>query len=166
MANWKHIAVGVALLVLLGVAVKSDNRTLIAPHFAWSEVDPTGLGAKRPAVAANLALVAQKAERLRAAASAFLAKDCPLTVTPHGGYDPPEGFADGYHRKSPTSQHHSGSALDLYTPDGFTLEGWHALAQQQHAKEGGGLGLYPWGVHVDVRKDVAFWQETDPAADA
>ena len=69
----------------------------------------------------------------------------------------------------PRSQHVLGRAMDLHVPRGMTLEDFHrAVRQTATLHEGiGGVGLYPWGAHVDVRprkgtgpsahRDYAYW---------
>lgn len=70
----------------------------------------------------------------------------------------------------PRSQHVLGRAMDLHVPAGMTLERFHDVAVRAATvhEDIGGLGLYPWGVHVDVRprrgtggqahRDYAFWR--------
>lgn len=52
------------------------------------------------------------------------------------------------------SQHVEGRALDLYPPDGWTLDQFWQLAHAMATDEASavyGLGLYPTFVHMDVR---------------
>ena len=52
------------------------------------------------------------------------------------------------------SQHIYGIAADVQTPEGFTPEELYVIAEQAGAD---GIGLYSWGVHVDVRGYPARW---------
>ncbi len=160
----KTALVFAATMVIGAILLSPGEADKPGAHYSWYDVDPTGKGKKDPVVAAALRLTVQKIERLRARVSDFLGHDTHLKVTPHGGFDPPiEGFDDGYHRKSPTSQHHFGTALDVYTPAELSTQEFHDLARAQHKAEGGGLGLYPWGVHVDTRKSAYTWVEAATA---
>ena len=56
---------------------------------------------------------------------------------------------------SPSSRHLTGEALDLYTPRTMSLADFHArvmeLANGPLRSSIGAVGLYDWGVHVDIR---------------
>ncbi|WP_349213696.1 D-Ala-D-Ala carboxypeptidase family metallohydrolase [Phascolarctobacterium faecium] len=52
------------------------------------------------------------------------------------------------------SQHVYGIAADVQTPPGLTPEELLRVAEQAGAD---GIGLYTWGVHVDVRGYAARW---------
>lgn len=52
------------------------------------------------------------------------------------------------------SQHIYGTAADVQTPEGMTPIELFELAQDCGAD---GVGLYDWGVHVDVRGYKATW---------
>lgn len=52
------------------------------------------------------------------------------------------------------SQHIKGTAADVQTPEGMTPIELFELAQDCGAD---GVGLYDWGVHVDVRGYKATW---------
>ena len=52
------------------------------------------------------------------------------------------------------SQHVFGIAADVQTPEGLTPEQLYVLAERAGAD---GIGLYEWGVHVDVRGYPARW---------
>jgi hypothetical protein len=68
------------------------------------------------------------------------------------------------------SQHVEGRAIDLLTPPWLTLPQFWDLARA-HAKRPGsrtrGIGLYPWGVHLDIRPSIRLitWYGTRPDAD-
>lgn len=63
----------------------------------------------------------------------------------------------GHNRKiggSPKSQHLHGLALDLAPPSGWTqIQMYRAIAQSGLVL---GLGVYDWGVHVDLRPTAAL----------
>lgn len=52
------------------------------------------------------------------------------------------------------SQHIYGRAADVQVPDGMTVYELYDIAEQAGAD---GIGIYPWGVHVDVRGYPARW---------
>lgn len=56
------------------------------------------------------------------------------------------------------SQHMHGMAADLLIPNGWTPERLAELAETVPLFHGGGIGIYPTWVHVDVRKDRARWR--------
>lgn len=58
-----------------------------------------------------------------------------------------EGGVDG-------SYHTLGAAADVATPPGLTPEKLAEYAEQAGAD---GIGIYTWGVHVDVRGYAARW---------
>ena len=47
-----------------------------------------------------------------------------------------------------------GCAADLLTPDGWDVDSFASLAKSCGAD---GIGLYPWGIHVDTRGYEATW---------
>ena len=62
------------------------------------------------------------------------------------------------------SQHLLGRAMDLHTPSRMTASEFRNIVREiaENDHRIGGLGLYDWGVHVDVRDrkadgDYAFW---------
>jgi hypothetical protein len=54
------------------------------------------------------------------------------------------------------SQHLYGTAADLQTPAGWT-PAQLALIAREIMPDWGGVGIYPWGIHVDVRDTKADW---------
>lgn len=54
------------------------------------------------------------------------------------------------------SQHLYGTAADLKTPNGWTPTQM-ALLAREIMPDWGGVGIYAWGIHVDVRTDRADW---------
>ena len=54
------------------------------------------------------------------------------------------------------SQHLYGTAADLRTPAGFTPAQLAAFAREV-MPDWGGVGIYDWGIHVDVREEKADW---------
>ena len=58
---------------------------------------------------------------------------------------------------SPFSRHMIGEALDLKTPEGLTVNQFAALAEKVPQFANGGIGIYSWGIHVDVRGWKARW---------
>lgn len=75
------------------------------------------------------------------------------------------------------SQHIQGRAMDLYPPQGVPLDAFQnsvrELADRMVAEGNdliGGIGYYPWGVHVDIRGGVGdkliVWWGKRPAPEA
>lgn len=54
------------------------------------------------------------------------------------------------------SQHLYGTAADLKAPSGWTPEKMAGLAREI-MPNWGGVGVYDWGIHVDVREEKADW---------
>lgn len=54
------------------------------------------------------------------------------------------------------SQHLYGTAADLLTPAGYT-PAQLALIAREIMPDWGGVGIYSWGIHVDVREEKADW---------
>lgn len=54
------------------------------------------------------------------------------------------------------SQHLYGTAADLKKPSGFTPAKMASIAREI-MPDWGGVGIYDWGIHVDVRKEKADW---------
>ena len=74
----------------------------------------------------------------------------PLTIS--SGYRCPEhNVAEG---GVWNSQHVYGNAADVLTPEGMTVDELFAAAEMSGAD---GIGVYDWGVHVDVRGYAARW---------
>lgn len=129
-----------------------------SPHLSWAELachdpdrTPYPLAWRRgPLRAYKLALVF---ERFRAICGGH-----PLTIG--SGYRTPE-----WNRKqggATKSQHAQGKAIDLHVPAGgpswtLALADFHGKARMFARMEPlvGGLGLYRWGVHLDVRTRAA-----------
>ncbi|HEX6038897.1 YcbK family protein [Longimicrobium sp.] len=68
------------------------------------------------------------------------------------------------------SEHVQGRALDMEPPPGMTVARLHELVLAEAAEPDSrirGVGLYPWGVHMDVRpaERLARWVHGRPAAD-
>lgn len=55
------------------------------------------------------------------------------------------------------SQHLYGTAADLATVPGYTPAKMAAIAREVLV-DWGGVGIYPWGIHVDVREEKADWK--------
>lgn len=54
------------------------------------------------------------------------------------------------------SQHTYGTAVDIPTLSGYTPAKMAAIAREI-MPDWGGVGIYSWGIHVDVRKEKADW---------
>lgn len=75
--------------------------------------------------------------------------DRPITVS--SGYRPRAyNISIGSKRRS---QHPKGTAIDCWKPAGITLVQFHiiVIGVAKSRKVIRGVGLYPWGVHFDVR---------------
>lgn len=65
-----------------------------------------------------------------------------------------------------SSEHVKGRAGDVETLDGMTVEEQAAAAEKVPAFRDGGIGLYDWGTHLDVRRGryPARWDYRSSAA--
>lgn len=65
------------------------------------------------------------------------------------------------------SQHLVGRAIDLATPAGYLVGQFHALGRTFYETGNiAGLGLYPWGVHLDCRLGRRALWTSDASKDA
>lgn len=56
----------------------------------------------------------------------------------------------------PNSQHLHGTAADLGCPSGCTPEQMASIAEEIMGNTGG-IGIYPWGIHIDTRSTKSRW---------
>lgn len=77
--------------------------------------------------------------------------DQPLTITSGFRCIKHNAAVDG----AKTSQHLYGTAADIAVPKGLSPLELYRLADESGLFDG--LGLYDWGVHVDVRGTKARW---------
>lgn len=54
------------------------------------------------------------------------------------------------------SIHLTGKAVDLRLPNGITVDKFAKLAQKVGFD---GIGKYNWGIHVDIRGEIARWSQ-------
>lgn len=54
---------------------------------------------------------------------------------------------------SDKSQHPRGTAADIALPAGYTVEQFKRLAETVPAFGAGGIGIYHWGLHLDIVPD-------------
>ncbi len=120
----------------------------LSPHLSWSELachDPHKTPYPAEWRITPGRRLATMFERFRAFCGGF-----PLTVA--SGYRTPAwNRLQGGARHS---QHVQGRAIDLYPPRGMSIERFHQLARECSQIESSlirGLGLYGWGVHLDLR---------------
>ena len=67
------------------------------------------------------------------------------------------------------SQHIQGRALDLYPPEGATVGDLERAVLEVYQFDGGrirGIGIYPWGVHFDIRPSDRLHRWWGSRADA
>lgn len=57
---------------------------------------------------------------------------------------------------SPNSKHKTGHACDLGAPKGITPEKMASVAEEIIGNTGG-IGIYPWGIHIDDRENKTRW---------
>lgn len=64
------------------------------------------------------------------------------------------GLYRGKKRKVTRSQHCEGRAIDIHRPRSLSLAEFHARARlcAKTCRDIGGVGYYPWGVHLDIRR--------------
>ena len=59
------------------------------------------------------------------------------------------------------SRHLTGEACDLGAPEGITPERMAQVAEEVMG-DTGGIGVYPWGIHIDSRADKTRWRGEGP----
>lgn len=81
--------------------------------------------------------------------------DCPIYIN--------SGFrCNAYNsriRGSKNSKHTKGLAADIRLIDGYTVDSMAQIAGGIPSIASGGIGLYDWGIHVDVSKQRRRWDE-------
>lgn len=77
----------------------------------------------------------------------------------HSGYRCPD-HNKGLTNSSKKSQHMLGNAVDFHA-DGLTPLQLFRAAEKIRLLASGGLGLYDWGIHADLRGTRARWGEVD-----
>ena len=60
-------------------------------------------------------------------------------------------------RGSKYSKHTKGLAADIKLVEGFTVEAMAQIAGGVSSISSGGIGIYEWGIHVDVFKQRRRW---------
>jgi uncharacterized protein YcbK (DUF882 family) len=60
---------------------------------------------------------------------------------------------------SPNSYHPKGMAIDVHKPKELNLFELYEVALCVPGYKNGGIGVYPWGLHIDVRNGLARWFE-------
>lgn len=73
----------------------------------------------------------------------------------HSGYRP-ESYNKTVEGASSNSQHTYGVAADFHVEN--VAHKTVAEYAENFLKDTGGIGVYPWGVHVDVRKKKSRWK--------
>jgi len=123
------------------------NDTHVSRHLTWQELACHD-AARTPYPAE------WRTTRALALANAFEAIRAACTDTPIHVLS---GYRTREHNAAvggvPLSQHCEGRALDLYTPRGFARDEFveRIRATYRSGSPIRGLGIYPWGCHVDVR---------------
>ena len=121
----------------------NPRDTLLAPNFSLREfvrdVDPI----PAPAVLDNLYRIANRLQTLRD----LLGK--PIFI--HSGYRTPDHNRDV--GGAPKSLHLEGKAVDIHVPDMSPQELYTLLRNWS-----GGMGLYKYHLHLDIRNTNARWQ--------
>jgi len=73
------------------------------------------------------------------------------------------GFRCRKHNKkvegAENSFHTLGVAADLACPEGITPQSVADFAESIPFLKYGGLGIYDWGVHIDIRDNIARWDK-------
>lgn len=95
----------------------------------------------------------------------FIARELPMVCqyirTRTGkGFVPNSAYRTPEHNKReggvPNSQHVYGCAVDIPKLSGYTPAKMASIAREI-MPDWGGVGIYSWGIHVDVRKEKADW---------
>lgn len=98
----------------------------------------------------------------------FIARELPMVlqyirtrvgkgITINSAYRTPEYNALPKTGGAQYSQHLYGTAADLATPKGWTPQQLANIAREI-MPNWGGVGIYSWGIHVDVREEKADWK--------
>lgn len=123
-------------------SLKKDGNKNLSEHFKVKEFACKD-GSDTVFVARELPMVCE-----------YIRMRCNKGITINSGYRTPahnkkEGGVDD-------SQHLYGTAADLKKPTGITPAKMAAIAREI-MPDWGGVGIYDWGIHVDVRKEKADW---------
>ena len=123
-------------------SLKKDGNKQLAAHFKVKEFACQD-GSDTVFVARELPMVCE-----------YIRMRCGKGITVNSAYRTPThnkkvgGVAD--------SQHTYGTAADLKTPAGFTPSKMATIAREI-MPDWGGVGIYDWGIHVDVREQKSDW---------
>lgn len=129
------------------------------PHLTWKEMGCRN-GIPYPhelkyTIGITLAL---EFEEVRKRTSEYVGEDTPITIG--SAYRPLEyNLSIG---SKATSQHVLARALDMWTPGKIMLRNFHNIVVEV-AKDRQivrGVGLYPWGVHMDIRASYRLYHWT------
>lgn len=123
-------------------SLKVDGEKKVSAHFKVKEFACKD-GSDTVFIARDLIMVCE-----------YIRMRCNKGITVNSAYRTPEynksvGGVDG-------SLHTQGAAVDLKTPSGYTPAKLANIAREL-LPDWGGVGIYDWGIHVDVRKDKADW---------
>ena len=123
-------------------SLKADGNKYISKHFRVKEFACQD-GSDAVFIARELPMVCE-----------YIRMRCNKGITINSGY------RTITHNKNvggvDNSQHVYGTAADLKTPSGFTPAKMASIAREI-MPDWGGVGIYDWGIHVDVREKKSDW---------
>lgn len=123
-------------------SLKTDGNKSLTAHFKVKEFACQD-GSDTIFIARELPMVCE-----------YIRMRCNKGITVNSGYRTPT------HNKKvggvDNSQHCYGTAADLKTPSGWTPKKMASIAREI-MPNWGGVGIYDWGIHVDVREKKSDW---------
>lgn len=103
-------------------------------------------------------------QSLRNLVSQKLSRDTPLVVS--SGFRcirhnevVQKKYNKNYVSYSSKSKHCEGIAVDVMCPEGITVDEFALLAEKIHGFKMGGIGKYSNRLHLDIRGEVARWDD-------
>lgn len=125
-------------------SLKKDGETFLTEHFRVKEFACKD-GSDPVFIAKMLPMICE-----------YIRMRCKKGISINSGYRTVEHNAKPEVGGAEYSQHLYGTAADLRCPAGFTPKQMAGFAREI-MPDWGGVGIYDWGIHVDVRDEKADW---------
>ena len=125
-------------------SLKKDGDTFLTEHFQVKEFACKD-GSDPIFIAKMLPMICE-----------YIRMRCKKGITVNSGYRTAEHNAKPEVGGAEYSQHLYGTAADLRCPAGITPKQIAGFAREL-MPDWGGVGVYDWGIHVDVREEKADW---------
>lgn len=142
------------------------NATHVSPHLSWRELacHDEARTPYPPKFRARAIALGSLFEMIRGRVQGPITIGSAYRTEAHNRKPQSKGGAGG----SRKSQHVQGRALDLHLPSGWELKDFLKIVLDvAHLGRLTGIGVYPWGIHIDIRpsKRIVRWKGSRVSAD-